>query len=804
MWQALTHAGRQIARRRSQGITVIAIMALSIGSCVAIFSMVKAVLLADFGYADAERLAIIWHARPNVPGVIGVSPGDYASYRSTLRTVDGLAVVSTRGFNLGAGTTPARITCGSMTAEMFPLLGVAPSKGQWFTTADERAGSRVVILSHRLWMTHFGGAGDVIDREVVLDAVRYRIAGIMPDAFTFPPEGVQGLAPADCWVPASFTPVELAIPSFSHVIFARVRAGVSWEQVSIDAHAGAQRIWSTYPAAVQSQVQLTARVVPLAEQTLSRSRTPLYLFVGAVIGLLLIGCANVSNLLLTSFEARRGELAVRASLGATWRTLVLQLMAEAVLLAFGGGLGGVVLAHGLLSAMVSTNAAAFPRLAEAHVDRAALLFAVGCGLLAGAAAALAPAWRAGTRSAASDAHGFRTAARGFGGSNWRRSVIAFELALAVAVLVLAGVLLRSVAGLNRIDAGFAVNDLLTFSVALPEAKYQGSEQIAGVRESLSRELGSVRGVAAVAVSSALPIGEALPGVVFAGSTAVARPQYQPTLVHRVTPDFAEALRLTIREGRFIGATDVDRSGIAVLNESLARTLFPEGLALGRSLSQIGAATPLTVVGIVADVRQSGPLRPAAPALYLPFTPDAPPVRILHVVMRTSSTPGELTSQIRHGVAGIDPELPAFAIRSGRDLLNGTIAGHRFNMLVVGIFAAFSLALAISGLYSVLAHAVQQARRDFGIRQALGATSGVIVRSVLTRALVPALIGIGVGGLVASAASELIASLLFGVRPNDPLTLATVALSVATLCVLAVLVPALRAARADLVTLLRHE
>ena len=797
MRQAIRQAVRQLGRNRSHAITVIAIMALSIGSVVAIFSMVRAVLLAEFGYAGEDRLAIVWHARPSAPGVVGVSPGDYVSHQSSLRTVDHLAAVTTRGFNLGGGATPSRITCARMTAGMFPLLGVAASQGRWFSADDERAGSRVVVLSHRLWSTHFGRAVDVTDREIVLDAVPYRVAGIMPESFTFPPEGVQGLTPADCWVPASFTPAELATPAFNYVLFARVRDGVSWEQATADAHAGVQRIWAAYPAAVRSQIELTARVVPLAEQTLSRSRTPLSLFAAAVIALLLIGCANVSNLLLTSFEVRRGELAVRASLGATRRLLFLQLMTETVLLTIGGGLGGVALARGLLSVMVWINAAAFPRLADARIDDAALMFAVACGLLSGAVAALAPAWRAGTGSVA-DAHGVRFATRGFAASHWRRGVIAFELALAVAVLVMAGVLLRSVAGLNRIDAGFVPDGLVTFSVALPQANYQRPEQITAFRDRLMRELG--RGGVGAAVGSALPIGEAAPGVVFAGTVA-AQPQYQPALVHQVTPGFAETVRLRIREGRFFDDTDADT---AVVNESLAKTMFPDGHVIGRSLSQLGAVRPLTIVGIAADVRYAGPLRPAAPALYVPFAPDAPPVRTLHVVMRTASTPRALAARVRESVARIDPELPAFAIRSGRDTWNNTIAAHRFNLLVVAIFAAFALMLAIGGLYSVLSHAVQQARRDFGIRQALGATGGRILRSVLARALAPAAAGIVAGTLAATAASQLVASMLFGVQPNDPFTLAAVAIAVLALCLAAVLVPASRAARVDLVTLLRHE
>ena len=804
MCQGFRQAVRQITRRRSHGLTVALVMALSVGASVAIFAMVNAVLLADLGFADSSRLAILWHARPNAAGVIGVSPGDHASYRATLRTFKNVAVVSTRDFNLGGGAAPARVSCARLTADMFPMLGIAPSQGRWFTPDDESARLPVVVVSHRLWTTHLAGNAEAVGSDLMLDAVRYRIVGIMPEAFTFPPAGVQGLVPADCWVPASFSPAELATPAFNHVIVARLKDGESWANAQRDAEAGAHRIWSSYPAAVQAQVHITARVVPLEEQTRSRSRTPLYVFMAAAIGLFVIGCANVSNLLVTSFEARQGEFAVRASVGATRWALVSQLLAESLLLTTTGSVLGLVLAEGLLSAMIATNAAAFPRLVDARIDGAAALFALGCGLLAGVVATLPPAWRVVRRSPPPDGPGARRATRGFAGNGWRRSVIALELALAVSVLVLAGVLVRSVDGLNRVDVGFVADNLSTFAVALPAARYQTAEQIAAMRVRLLQRLATVGRIEAVAISSAPPIGDAQPGVVSAGNAGGA-PEYQPALVHHVTPEWGDTLHLAMRSGRFIESVDaVDRSAtVAVVNESLARVLYPDGGAVGRPLSRIGAAQPLTIVGIVDDVRQGGPLRPPPPALYVPFSDHQQPVRTLHVALRTQA-PGVNPSQIRRAVADVDAELPAFAIRSGVDLVNGAIAGHRFNMLVVGVFAMLALLVAIAGVYSVLAHAMQQSLRDFGIRQALGATSTRIVRSVLLRALAPAVIGIGVGTLVASAASGLIASLLFGVRPTDPLTLAAVALLVLILCVAAVLTPTMRALRINLVTLLRHD
>jgi putative ABC transport system permease protein len=804
MGQAFIQAVRQVWRRRSLSIAVIAIMAVSIGSCVAIFGMVKAVLLDDWGYADPDRIAIVWHARQSAPGVVGMSPSDYQSHRTTLASAETIAAVTTRGVNLGTGTTPSRITCARMTDGMFPLLGVPPARGRWITADDDRAGSKVVVVSAVL-AKQLSGQGDVIGGDINLDGIPHRVIGVMPASFSFPPEGIQGLTSADCWLPASFTPMELAIPGFNYVLFARLKTSASMTQMNAEAHAGAQRIWSTYPAAVQSQVRLTARAVPLTEQALARSRTPLMLFAGAVIGLLLIGCANVSNLMLTAFESRRTELSVRTSLGAPRSTIVGQLLMESMLLSVAGGVAGVTIAWGLLSAMIAANATAFPRLAAAQIDLPALVFALACGIVSGLAGAVWPAMQTTRAGVQLQGAGPRVAARGFGGTIWRRGLIAFELALAVVVLILAGVLFRSVASLNQVETGFATTNLLTFSVSLPEAKYKTREQIASFGDEVLQRLRVLPSITSASVSTAPPIGEAAATVVFAASQAATGPEYKPALAHAVSASYLRTLGLRLQSGRFIEVTDAPQAmPVAVVNESLARALFPDGRAIGSSFSRIGSARPITIVGLVADTRQAGPLRPPVPALYLPFAQNDQPARSLNLAVQTALPISRLAPDIRRSLAQLDAEVPPFAMKTGAELVNDTIAIQRFNMLVIGVFAAFALILAISGLYAVLAQSVQQARRDFGIRQALGATGGRIARSVLGRALVPAVAGVLVGGIAASAAAELIASQLFGVEPNDPITFVASAVFVLAISTLVVSAPALRAARVNLSTLLRHE
>jgi predicted permease len=800
VYNAVRETIRQLWRGRSRATAIIAVMALGIGSCVTVFSMVSAVLLAEWPYADAGRIAIIWHARTNVPGVVGMSPGDVESYRASLRTFEQVAAVTTRGYNAGA-TNPFRVTCGRITPGMFSLLGVAPERGRWFTEDEDRRRETVVVVSERLWRAQLGSDAGYPGRDLLLDAVPYRVVGIMPEVFVFPPEGVQGVPAADCWVPASFSPAELATPAFNYVLFARRKPGATDEQAGADANAVAQRIWATYPAAVQSQVKLEARVVPLIDHALAGSRTPMLLFAGAAALLLFIGCSNVANFLMTTLDIRQREVSVRAALGATRGTLIAQLLLESISLAVAGGLAGALLASGLLAAIVS--AGTFPRLGAARIDLFALGFAVVCSTVAGLVGGLAPALRLRGRAAPGIA-GPRVAARGFGRETWRRCLIAFEVSLAVMVLVVAGVLARSVERLNAVATGFSPDGLFAFSVALPATHYPGATETSSFANEVVRQLTEIRGVAQAAAGSALPIGSATATVVAPVGESAEAPKYRPALRYAVTPGYAVAAGVAVRNGRFLEPIDAASSArVAVVNQTLARSLWPGGESVGRSILLLGDQ-PVTIVGVVSDVRQAGPMRPAAPALYVPIAQVAERQALLHFLVRSDADPRRLALRAREIVANLDAALPPFALRTGNELVAGTMTAQRFNMLVLGVFAVLAMSLAVTGMYAVLSHFVQHARRDFGIRQALGATTGRIVASVMGWAMAPVLAGIAIGTLAATGASTLIASLLFGVSSKDPATLIVVAVAVTLVSAASLLPTAIRASRGDVSALLRQE
>jgi putative ABC transport system permease protein len=806
MFTFITDAIRLVRHRPGFCGSVAGITALSIGACTAIFSIVIAVLFPRWPFVEPERLAVIWHAQGDAPGVVGLSPGDFAAYRDATRSFELIAALSTRGFNLGGVAEPARVTCARATPELFPMLGVAPREGRWFTADDDRASNRVVVVSDRLWQTRFGSDDGLVGRSVMLNAVPYTVIGIMPEEFSFPPAGLQGTSDADCWLPASFTAVENATPSFDYVVVGKLKPGVSASQAASDVATQTRRIWESYPAAVQAQVNLRSRVVPLVEQVVAASRAPLALFAGSVLLLLLIGCANVSNLMLTRFTARQREMAVRAALGATRRVLVLQLLAESVALALAGALGGVLLAQGLVTATVALAAGAFPRLEHARVDAASLAFALVCAMLAGVLSGVAPALRSRrTGAAAMTAGGERNVSGSFRHDRLRSALVIAEIAMAVVVLAAAGLLVRSVINLNRVDAGFNPRGALTFSVALPPAAYPRAEAVDQFTRAVVDRLSEVPGVSAAAAGSGLPVGRTEVAVVSVPGSGSGAPEFKPAALQAVTAGYDTAFGMTITRGRAFTANDTLAGlPVAVVSAGMARSYWPGTDVIGKTVVRLGDARPLTIVGVMADVRQAGLDRSSPPTLYVPIAQAVQPVHTLAFVVRTTADSAQVAPHVRQVLAGADASLPMFGLRTGDDLLAASTSPRRFNMFVVVTFAAFAACLAVTGLYALLAYMVAQSSREFGVRMAMGAPVASIAGLVARRALVLLVPGVLVGAGVAAGLSRFAASLLFGVQPNDPTTIGLVALSLLAVSSAAVMVPAIRAARVDPLACLRHE
>src|SRR5215831_8965832 len=380
---------RLIAKNFAFCATVIAIMALTIGSCTAIFSLVKSVLFFDLPYKEPDRLVVIRHSDAHTTEAVGVWSRDYLVYRDTMRSFESVAAFSMAGFNL-TNDEPARIICSRVTANLLPMLGVAPYRGRWFTEAeDHAAANRVVILSYEMWRVRFGADPTVLGKTIALDLKPYTVAGIMPASFGFPPRGLAGplpmhsVAEANCLIPAAFTQAEMTLPSFTWIVLGKLKPGVSPGEARQDASIAAERIWQSYPSVVQKEVELRARVVPLREEITASIRTPAIVFAGAVGFLLLTGCANVANLWLGKLHTRQRDMSIRAALGAGSLSLIVQLLVESVMLAMCGGLIGIPFSFGILLVLVAFNPGNIPMPDRIQIDVWAFIFTIACSVASG-------------------------------------------------------------------------------------------------------------------------------------------------------------------------------------------------------------------------------------------------------------------------------------------------------------------------------------------------------------------------------------------------------------------------------------
>lgn len=702
-----------------------------------------------------------------------------------------------RGYNLGGDAQPIRVTCGRVTPNLFLTLGVGASRGRWIAEDDDTSGRRVVVLTHHLWHAYFGGDEAIVGRDILLDAVPYTVIGVMPASFGFPPSGIQGVSEAACWIPASFSAAELATPAFNFLVLARLAAGVSIEQAADDASRAARRIWEAYPAEVKSQVQLRARLAPLAEHVVAGSRTRVLLFAGSALLLLLIGCANVSNLLLTRLHTRRREMVLRSALGATRTALVTQGLAESLVLSAAGGIVGLLLAQGLIVVVSALGPGQLPRLENARIDLAATGFALLGATIAGVLGGVLPALRSHGIGASGRDGLERVSIAGMGRDRLRSALVILEVGMAVVVLAGATLLMRSMANLGRVDPGFNPENTLTFSVALPPARYQQPAAIDLFARTIVDRLRQLPAVRFAAAGSMSPIGTPEIAVVAPGDQTPDAPRFRPAAVQFATPGYHQTWGIRVKRGRAFEPGDA--AGpllVAVVNETMARTYWPGVDVVGRQMSQVGNPQPITIVGVIADVTQRGPSTAPAPAFHVPLAQATRPAPSLAFAVRTSGDAQALAEAVRQIVSDSDPTLPVFAMQSGEELLASSVITQRFAMLTAVALGVLALVLATTGLYAVIAFMVSQSMREYGIRIALGATRPAVVGLVTGRALRLVAAGIVVGVAASVSLSRLIVSLLFGVQPGDPVTYALVALLLTGVGAAAVAVPVARAMRVD--------
>jgi putative ABC transport system permease protein len=794
----LRHTLRSLRRAPAFTLAALTTLALGIGANTAIFSVVDGVLLNPLHYPDPDRLVIVW-GRHAAIGQETASLPDFLDWRSEARSFESLSAMTNTRFNLTGSGEPEMVRGALATAGLFRTFGVVPTVGRGFRDDEERsAAPRVALLGEGFWQRRFGRDRDIVGRQVQLSGVLYTVVGIVPAT-------LQLAQPVDVWAPLATDTTRPRRADFL-TVFGRLRPGVDLERAQGEMTTIAQRLESQYP---ETNEGWGAEVVGLKEQLVGEIRPALLVFMGAVGLVLLVGCANVANLMLARVAGRSRELTIRAALGASRTRLAGELLLESVVLGLFGGVLGLVLAVWGIEALRSLQPGIVPRIGEIGLDPRVLGFALGLSLLTAVLFGLVPMWRL-TREDLREGltEGSRGVAGGGGFRRARAALVQAEVALAFVLLAGAALLLRSFDRLQQVDPGFSTDRILTARVTLPRAKYREDAQRAAFGEQLLIGVGSRPGVRSAALVSDAPLGDSPPYLSFE-IQGVAPPSdgtVQDAEVFAASPEYFETLRIPLIQGRLYDAGDrTGGRGVAVVNLALARRFWPGRSALGARITLDDPADPeswRTVVGIVGDVRQGRLSDQAYPQIYLPFAQS--PSRSVVLAVRAYGDPASLVPGIRGSLAELDPDLPLADIATLEERKAVSLARPRVNAAVVGGFALAALVLAAVGIYGVVAYGVVQRTRELGIRMALGAGGGPLLRMVIRQGMMPVLTGIALGLAGALTAGRVLRSLLFGVGPGDPATFVAVTFFLVAVALAAIYLPARRAARSDPMVALRND
>jgi putative ABC transport system permease protein len=796
------YAFRVLGRAPAFALGVVAILALGIGANAVIFSVLNAVVLRPLPYSEPDRIVRLFHVPPQdaFPGLprFALSPANFYDWKRDATRFDAMAIYRRRRFQMLLGTRPEVIVAGAVGAGLFDVFGMRPALGRVFRDGEDVPGQgQVVVLSDAFWRTRFGASPDAVGRTLTLDGKAFTIVGVMPASFSLTVRDVMG---STIWVPLAYTDAEKAVRANHNAqVIARLKPGVELPQATAELQTIAARLERLYP---QDNAGWGATAVPLHDLLIGDGRAFLVLLLGAGGLVLLIACANVGNLLFARALGRRKEIAVRAALGAGRGRVFQQLLVESLVLAGIGAAGGLLVARASLDTVAALFADQFPRAGETSIDFRVLFFMAGASLLAGVGAGVLPALRAGRANLTTTLNEGGRADSGLG-INTRRALVMGEVALSVVLLMGAGVMLRSLAAVQRVDAGFDPRDVLTMEVSLPAAQYPTATHATAFFDTALARIRALPGVRSAGLIDTLPMmeGGSVQPVVLEGTTE-ALPREQPTAaIRKITPGYLQALGIPLLRGRDVDASDGDA---VVVSRSAARLLWGDADPIGRRITlPLQSKTVLKrVVGIVGDVKQDELIGDTTPTVYEYARERA--WQSLSFVVRTTVPPESLAKPIVALLGQIDAQQPVENVLTMEAALRQTLGGYRSVTLLLGVFAVAALTLASVGIYSVLSYIVAGRRREIGIRTALGAQTRDVLRLVVVEGVKPAAAGIVAGAVVAVLASRLLATLVFEVSPADPLTLAAAAGVLGFAAVMASLVPARRAARLDSLTVMRED
>ncbi|HKE23595.1 MAG TPA: ABC transporter permease [Bryobacteraceae bacterium] len=804
---------------RSPGFTTATLLSLAIGigANTAIFSVANALLLRPLPYRDPDRLVILWNRSPGLDITQDwFSTAQYFDILNNHHGFEQLAIAIGGKYNLTSDGEPERVGVARVSSSLLPLLGGRALLGRLFYQNDDATGTPPsAILTYDFWQRRYGGDPRMAGKTVILDGVPYPVAGILPPGFRLPHQILPILTgPEQVEIVLSLpmpTGAAQVRTREDYTVMGRLGRGVLLRQAQAEMDTLTARLRRDYPEIYPPNGGLTFDIVPLLDQVVGDTRRPLAVLLAAVGFVLLIACANVTNLLLTRAVARRKEIAVRAALGAGRCRILRQLLTESLALAAGGGALGVLFAWWGVHWIQTLGARTVPRLHEISIDPRVLLFTLAVSLGSGVLMGLAPALRS-SRLALSGTLG--DASRGLsGGTLWgrgnhmRRLLVVAELALSVVLLIGAALLIRSFARLNHVPPGFNPSGVLTFDLAMAGRKYNSSSAVLIAYNLLWERLEGLPGVTAAGGITSLPFTDqfAWTPITIEGRMSPPGEKFLNADSRIAGGQYFEAMQIPLIAGRFFNQDDTaDKPRVTIIDERMAHEFFPGQSAIGKRIRvvQLRGDPWLTIVGVVGRVKQDSLDADPRIAFYRPQTQA--PSRAMTVALRTDADPLALAGAVKREIQQLDSELPLYSVRSMGQLVTQSLAPRRFLESLLTLFAALALLLAALGIYSVMACQVSQGTRELGIRIALGATRRTIVRMVLGRAMTLAACGVAIGMTAALAMTRLIRGLLFGVEALDAVSFIMTALLLTLVAGLASYVPARRASRTHLLTSLRSD
>ncbi len=787
---------------------VVVTLALGIGASTAIFSVVNTVLLRRLPYAQAERIVAIQEIDPK--GKRGqVTPANFLDWRAQNTVFAHLAAILTRPANLALGDQAERIELAMTSANFFAVFSAEPERGRLFIPTDEQAGhAPIVVVSHALWQRRFGGDPELVGKSISLDGQSYTVVGIAPAGFQYPDR-------TEVWVP----PFRLA-PTLNERMdptqvrgfgmlsaVALLKPGVSLQQAASEMETVTARLRQQYPDTNNRRFN---RVVSLKAHLVGETGSMLLLLFGAVSFVLLIACANVANLLLAGAASRQKEMAIRTALGASrWRVMQ-QLLTESTILALAGGAFGLLLALWGVALITKLLPQDFPRLAENNLDWRVLSFTLGASVLTGILFGLAPALQI---SRTDVQESLKESGRGASGSKrhnrLRNLLIVGEVALSVVLLAGAGLLFRSFLHLQSVNAGFTQQQVLTVRLTPSGPNYSRDAVYMSFYSQVMQRISDLPGVQAVGAINTLPLGKGpTAGIRIEGAPLETRDKWPSTNYRGVSADYFRAMNIPVVQGRAFSDRDTENAPLVmIINQALARRDFPNENPLGKRIN-LGGNNPQgqpiwwEIVGVTADVRNLELREEATPEFYTSALQDT--WTGMSVVVRTTVEPASLTPEVRRIVAEVDKSAPVSEVKTMEHIVDEAVTQPRFNLFLLGLFGGIALLLSAAGIYGVTAYAVTQRTKEFGIRMALGAQVGDVLRMILGQGMRLIAVGLVIGLLASFALTRLLKSLLFGVSVTDPLTFVAITLLLTLVALLACYIPARRATKVDPLVALRYE